>query len=114
MSRVFIDSNVPMYAAGMPHRLREPSRSALPGSCPAAPQFIRNVRLLSYNTPVRDEDIHQARVLAERYPRLSPRDLIHVGVMVHAEVQEIVTADAGFDEVHEVRRIDPMPFLQGS
>ena len=44
------------------------------------------------------------------YFALSPRDLIHLGVMFRHQIQEIVTAGTGFDAVKEVRRIDPMMF----
>lgn len=135
MSRVFIDTNIPMYAAGVPHPLREPSRRVImaiaTGQLDAVTdaevfqeilyRYLRmgeqekGFRIFDYFyrimlgriLPIEDADVHQARELAERYPALSPRDLIHLAVMLRHQIQEIITTDRGFDSVKEVRRIDP-------
>jgi hypothetical protein len=57
--------------------------------------------------PVEEADVLQARRLAERYPSLSPRDLIHLAMMIRHRLSHSTTADIGFDRVKEVRRIDP-------
>ena len=133
MPSVFIDTNVPMYAGGAAHPLREPAqqviRAIVAGELDAVTdtevfQEIlyryfaigeRRKGLLIFDTfhsvmdgrvlPVTDVETRRARDLAERYPRLSPRDLIHLGVMLVAPIAEVVSADAGFDEVAEVSRI---------
>lgn len=64
MTRVFIDVNIPMYAGGTLHALREPAR----------------------------------------------RVIRAIGVMLHHQIPEIITADTGFDAVKEIRRIDPTTF----
>ena len=38
------------------------------------------------------------------------RDLVHVATCIHEGITEIVSPDPGFDEVAEVRRIDPLAF----
>src|SRR6186997_766910 len=48
--------------------------------------------------------------LAEAYPRLAARDLVHVATCIHEGIAEIVSPDRGFDQVAEVRRIDPAAF----
>jgi predicted nucleic acid-binding protein len=138
MSRVFIDVNVPMYAGGTPHALREPSQRAIraiaTGQLDAVTDaemfqeilyryFHINERekgfrifdnfyrvMLGRILPVADADVQRARMLAEQYPALSPRDVIHLGVMLRYQIQEIMTADTGFGSVTEVRRIDPATF----
>jgi predicted nucleic acid-binding protein len=135
MTRVFIDVNIPMYAGGTPHALREPSsrviRAIAAGQLDAVTDaevfqeilyrylyinerekgfrifdnFYRIMR--GHILSVEDFDVQRARVLAEQYPSLSPRDLIHLGVMLHHQIPEIITADTGFDSVKEVHRIDP-------
>ncbi len=60
--------------------------------------------------PVADEDVQRARELAETYPHMSPRHLIHLAVMDRRAIGEIVTADRGFEGVAGVRRIDPAAF----
>ena len=59
---------------------------------------------------VEGDDARQARELAERYPGLSPRDLIHLAIAQHHGISDIITADTGFDAVSEVRRLDPSGF----
>ena len=46
--------------------------------------------------------------LAARYPSLAARDLVHVATCVHEGITEIVSPDRAFDQVAEVRRLDPV------
>jgi len=46
--------------------------------------------------------------LAVRAPRLGTNDRLHVGTCLAHEIEVIVSADAGFDGVKGVRRIDPL------
>ena len=46
--------------------------------------------------------------LAARYPTLAARDLVHVATCVHEGITEIVSPDRAFDQVAEVRRLDPV------
>ena len=62
--------------------------------------------------PIGEMDVHLARRLAERYPSLSLRDLIHLAVMIRNELPDIISADTGFDAVTQVRRIDPLKDLE--
>jgi hypothetical protein len=45
--------------------------------------------------------------LAARYPQLAARDLVHVATCVHEGITEIVSPDRAFDQVAELRRLDP-------
>lgn len=45
--------------------------------------------------------------LARRYPRHSARDLIHVATCLTQGIEWIVSPDADFDRIREVRRIPP-------
>jgi predicted nucleic acid-binding protein len=138
MTQVFIDVNIPMYAGGTSHALREPSqrviRAIAAGQLDAVTDaeifqeilyryFYINERekgfrifdnfyrvMLGRILPVEDADVQRARILAEQYPALSPRDLIHLGIVLRHQIQDIVTADTGFDAVKEVHRIDPTTF----
>jgi uncharacterized protein len=60
--------------------------------------------------PVADRDLQRARQLAEQYRSLSPRDLLHVAVMLNHGLTEILTADAGFEEVQGLHRLDLKQF----
>ena len=57
-------------------------------------------------------DIQRARQLAEEYVALSPRDLIHLSVMIRHDLKIIITADKGFDDIEDIHRIDPKDIEQ--
>lgn len=57
--------------------------------------------------PLLAEDVLSATIFADRYPRLSSRDLIHVAIAMRAGATHIVSADAAFDVVTEIERLDP-------
>lgn len=139
MSRVFIDTNIPMYAAGSPHPLREPAqrviRAVVSGALDAVTdaevfqEILYRYRHIGESKkgfqvfdhfyavmqgrilPIQDVDVQAARELADRHPGLSPRDLIHLGVMTRNGIAEIITADEGYEGVLEVRRIAPASFI---
>lgn len=141
MTRVFIDANIPMYAAGAAHPLREPARHVVRAIAREEIDAWTDVEVLQeilYRyfhlrerdkgleifdhfhqlmagriLPVEEEDVVRARQLAERYPQLGPRDLIHLAVMIRHGLARIVTADADFDGLEEVRRVGPETFQEG-
>ena len=132
----FLDANVPIYAAGRPHRLKEPSAQVLmlAAERPAAlvtdaevlqellhrylalrlwPQgkevFHRFADLMRERVePVHAADVEQAALLADEYPELGARDLLHAAVMQRLGVRRLVSADAGFDRLSGLERLDPM------
>jgi len=138
MKPVFIDTNIPMYAAGVPHPLREPSRRVIRAVAAGELEAVTDAEvlqeilyrylhigerekgfvvfdrfrriMLGHIFPVEDMDVQRARELAEKYPALSPRDLIHLAVMLRHSINVIVSADKGFVEVEKVRRMDPTAF----
>jgi predicted nucleic acid-binding protein len=57
--------------------------------------------------PIEDSDVCLARELLERHPSLSPRDATHLAVMTRHRIRDIVTADRIFNQIPDVRRIDP-------
>ncbi|MCP9487488.1 MAG: type II toxin-antitoxin system VapC family toxin [Gaiellaceae bacterium MAG52_C11] len=129
---VFIDANVPMYAGGREHPFREPARRVL-ASIPDTIDAVTNVevfqeilyrylavgerrggfavfdgfaglmtdRVLS----VRADDVLRARDLAESHPLLETRDLVHLAVMEHHGIEEILSADRHFDGIPGITRI---------
>ena len=138
MNRVFIASNIPMYAAGAGHPRVEPARRVVTAVAAGEIDAVTDAEVLQeilYRymhisqtekgfevfdlffrlmagriLPIEDQDVRQARELAVRYPTLSARDLVHLAVMLRHKIEEIVTADADFDAVAEVRRRDPGTF----
>ena len=133
---ILIDTNIPMYVWGKPHSLSEHSRQVLRLSeerpqafftdaevlqemlhryiavrqWPAAgPAIVAFAKVMSGRIePLFGEDVLHAAKLADCYPALSARDLIHVAIAVRAGATHIVSADTAFDVVTEIERLDPL------
>lgn len=56
--------------------------------------------------PVTDEAFRLA--LALRAPGLGPADLLHAGTCLAHEVEVVLSADAAFDGVRGLHRVDPL------
>ena len=133
----FIDTAVLMYAAGAEHPLREPCArivaSIREGSIEAttsvevvqelAHRYISIGRAEAARTmatdaldlfapvlPITHAVMRRVPDLTRRYPLLQARDLVHVATCIHEGITEIISPDRGFDDVAEVRRIDPLAF----
>jgi hypothetical protein len=136
MTRAFLDANVPIYATGRPHQLKEPAgkvvnlvaehpeayftdaevlqellhryRSLRMWPEPGKPIFERFAFLMRGRVePVYGHDVERAADRATRHPLLSARDLVHLAVMERLGVTSIVTADRAFDGVPGISRLDP-------
>ncbi len=142
MSRVFVDANIPMYAAGKAHPLVEPARRVIAAVAAGKIDAVTDAEvfqeilyrylkvhqrekgfeifdafhriMLGQILPIDDLDVSRAREYAEQYPTLGARDLVHLAAMTRHGIEEIITADAHFDAAAEVRRIDPLTFEPGS
>ena len=133
----FIDAAIFMYTVGTDHPLREPSRRILTAVSEGELEGVTSVEVVQevlhrYRAigraaagvalateimdlcapvlPVTHAVMRLTAQLATRYPALSSRDLVHVATCVIEGIGTIITADAGFDQVTEVRRIDPREF----
>ncbi len=133
---VLLDVNVPMYAAGRPHRYRDACVKVMAdvaeGRVNAAidTEIIQEIlyrygalRQWSIATslasnlmdvvdtvyPVLPSDASLTIELFERYaPKgVTARDLVHVAVMTSHGLTEIVSTDSHFDLVDGIRRLDP-------
>lgn len=134
---VFVDTAVLMYAAGAGHPLRAPCArivaSIREGSIEAttsvevvqelAHRYISIGRAEAARTmatdaldlfapvlPITHAVMRRVPDLTRRYPLLQARDLVHVATCIHEGITEIISPDRGFDDVAEVRRIDPLAF----
>jgi uncharacterized protein len=138
MSRFFLDVNIAMYAGGTAHPLREPSQRIVMAVATGQIDAVTDAEVFQellhrylyihqrekgfriFDTfhgvmhgrvlPIEESDVQRARELAERYSNLSPRDLIHLAVMLNNAITEIVTADTAFEVVAGIHRIDPTHF----
>jgi len=55
------------------------------------------------------DEVPKMVALAEAYKEkaISPRDLVHVSVMINHGIKKIVSVDSHFDLIHEVIRVNP-------
>ena len=133
---VFVDTNIPLYAAGSEHSLREPALEvmrliaryqtsfvtdaevlqemlhrylALRRWGPGQVVFERFATLMAGRTAAMlRRDVLLAAEAATAMPlKLSARDLINLAVMRRLGVTRVVSADRGFDPVPDVERLDP-------
>lgn len=131
----FIDANVPIYAAGRPHPLKEPCIQILLLAAENPQAFVTDAevlqellhRYLSLRLwpqgrkafrrfselmqdrieAVRAEDVRRAAEMADAYEELGARDLLHAAVMQRLGLHQIVSADTSFDRLLGVERLDP-------
>lgn len=133
---LFIDTNVPIYAAGTAHPLKEPCAEILLLIAAQPSAFITDAEVLQellhrylalrrwylgsqvlqhFSTimqgriePVQPMDVQRAAALADWYPGLSARDLLHAAVMERTGARAIITADRNFDVLPQLERLDPV------
>jgi hypothetical protein len=130
----FLDTNIFLYAAGASHPLREACarvlRRVADGTLDAtiSSEVIQEVlyvlirrgrrgdalklasdlaSLFPDLLAVTRDDVAGACELLRRYPQLSVRDAVHVGTMLQNGLRTIVSVDSDFDQVSEIRRVDP-------
>ena len=131
----FIDANVPIYAAGRAHRLKEPCIQILLLAAERPEAFVTDAevlqellhRYLSLRLwplgreafqrfselmeerieAVHAVDVQHAANLADAHQELGARDLLHAAVMQRLGLRRIISADTGFDRLPEVERLDP-------
>ncbi len=133
--RAFIDANVPMYAAGQEHPLREPSIRVMQAVAANPDRFLTDAEVLQeiihrymsarrwplgrevFNDfaeamhgriePVYAEDVQLAAALADDHPSINARDLVHTAVALRLGVSRIISTDADFDGIPGVTRLAP-------
>lgn len=131
----FLDTNIPIYAAGRPHPLKEPCIRVLALVAEWPHAFMTDAEVLQellhrylalrlwqqgrhvlrdFATLVEGRveavyaaDVKEAASLADGRPSLAARDLLHAAVMGRLSVRRIVSADKGFDHIPEIERLDP-------
>ena len=132
---VFIDANVPIYAAGREHPYKQPCARILRILADDPQRFVTDSEVLQEIMhrylasgrwtlgrevvrefaeamrgriePVHAEDVILASELADRHPGVSARDLVHAAVMQRLEVERIISADTDFDRLEGTDRLDP-------
>ena len=130
--RVFLDSNIPMYVAGVEHANREPARRVLTqvrkGELDACTSTEALQEILYRYAAIGRRDLahevydlfveicpvvlgvtlaetDRARDILCQTTSISARDAIHAAVMLNHDVEWIATFDKGFDQVSGIRRL---------
>jgi predicted nucleic acid-binding protein len=131
----FIDTNIPMYAAGADHPMKAPCvailEAAARGKLEAATdaEVLQEIlhRYTALNQRVRALEICRlfmevipnifpitsgivasAIEIHRKIPALQARDSVHTAVMFSHNINHIISADRHFDAVSGVVRIDPL------
>jgi predicted nucleic acid-binding protein len=134
LSRIYVDSNVFLYAIGTEHRYREPCRAfvrALAGhdelsgetSAETIQEVVHHRRrrgdtqatergrqtadLCAAVHPFDRDTMVAALRLIDRHPMLPTRDAVHAATALAVGVTLVVSADRDFDAVTGLERIDP-------
>ena len=131
----FIDANIPIYASGRANPYKEACTQVLMMAAERPRAFVTDVEVLQELLhrylalrlwplgrevlrgfaevmrgriePVYVNDIELAMTLADGHPTLPARDLLHVAVMRRLGTNRIITADADFDRIPAMVRLDP-------
>ena len=136
----FIDANIPIYAGGREHPYKAPCLQVLRVAALHPWSFFTDSEVLQellhrYRSsrrwalgrdifqsfaeamryrvePVFLEDVERAGDLADRYPEVSSRDLVHASVMKRIGIDRIISTDMDFDKLSGVVRLDPSNVAQ--
>ena len=137
---VFIDANVPIYAAGGDHPYKEPCARILRRVAEDPQPFVTDSEVLQELMhrylasgrwllglevlrafaetlhgriePVLADDVLAAAELADRHSDVSARDLVHKAVMQRLGASRIISADTDFDRIEGIDRLDPSRVLE--
>ncbi len=129
---ILIDSNIPMYLIGAEHPNKPIARqllerlviggehlvtdaevlqeilhryTAIARRDAIGPAFDAILGVVDEVLPIERSDVERARRLLETTVRLSARDALHVALMQRHGIDQVMSFDAGFDEIPGVRRI---------
>lgn len=128
---ILVDSNVPMYLVGAPHPHKLDAQRLLESALSAGERLVTDAEVLQeichrYVAINRREaiqpafdailgvvddvlsiaraDVELAKDTLLRYQGLSSRNALHVAVMAHHEVAELMSFDLGFDAYPAIKR----------
>jgi predicted nucleic acid-binding protein len=133
-TRLFVDTNVFLYAVGGDHPMKEPCGRVLKRVADRDITAVINaeviqeilyryhaIRQLSHGIvvaresmrsatvvlPVTRADVERAMLLLESHANIQTRDAIHAATMIHNGIEGIISVDKHFDLLREIKRIDP-------
>jgi uncharacterized protein len=138
MTRVFLDTNIFLYAIGGEGPHREPCRAVLAAVGRGALGGVTNSEVLqeilhvrarrvtlkdatsaarsaasivAEVVPVTAGDVLDACALLDSHPGLSARDALHVATMQNSQISLLVSVDRDFDSLKTLKRLNPTQAL---
>jgi predicted nucleic acid-binding protein len=129
---IFLDSNIPMYLIGAPHRLKAEAQILVERIVAAGERIVTDAEVLQevlhrYTAidrrdaigsafrvvldiaddvfPIEKADVLRASEIVQHPAGLSARDAVHLAVMERQGVTRILSFDAGFDRWPGVTRV---------
>jgi predicted nucleic acid-binding protein len=134
LTRVYLDSNIVLYAIGEESRFREPCRMLLRrvvnrelvgetsvltvqevvhhrqrrgDAAPAAHgRDVLSICAVAY--PLDRSVVQMALTLMDGRPRLGTADAIHAATALAHGIETVISADSDFDSVAGIERVDPL------
>jgi predicted nucleic acid-binding protein len=133
----FIDTNIFIYAAGGPHRLKQAcidilrvaasSSTEMKTSAEVVQEILHRYSITGQRNygnvlatkilgvfqpviPVEHRDILLATELLTHYQKINSRDAVHASVALNRGIKHIISADNHFDTIKEIVRVDPADF----
>ncbi len=131
-SRVFVDSNIPMYLIGGDHPNRALAHGLVSDAAVSGhslvtdaevlqevlhryvairrrdaidPAFALMLRIVDEVLPIERFDVERARRLVQTTPKLSARDAVHVAIMQRHGIDQVMSFDTDFDAVTGLTRL---------
>lgn len=129
---ILVDSNIPMYLVGAPHPHKLDAQRLLESALSAGERLVTDAEVLQeichrYVAINRREaiqpafdailgvvddvlsiaraDVELAKDTLLRYQGLPSRDALHVAVMAHHDIAELMSFDRGFDAYPAIKRM---------
>jgi uncharacterized protein len=129
---ILVDSNIPMYLVGAPHPHKRDAQQLLEKLVSDRERLVTDAEVLqeilhrfvaidrrdaiqpAFDAllSVVDQVLGVDRSIAERakqivlgYRRLSARDAVHLAVMEHHGIEQVLTFDSGFDRFPGIKRL---------
>jgi len=129
---IFVDANIPMYLIGAPHPnrqrgsllIRQVEQLGVPLVTDAEvfqeichrysaqgrrefiqPGFDALSQLTDHVFPIEFRNVQDAKDLMASHRQVSARDALHVAVMRHHGVEQVMSFDSGFDAIPGIHRL---------
>lgn len=65
------------------------------------------IKIIPIILPVTKQGIIKAKEILQEYPSLPPRVAVHAAVMLNRSIKTVCSYDKHFDEIKELKRIEP-------